>query len=278
MRFQILNLFLTITVNNDQINQNSDEGNSLKENLINDIISSVPTKVKTEIRGFFSRFKNVIAIKIDDLGSSKLLPHRIDLIPKASPIKLKAYRLSKAQTKALKKILIKLMENKLIEPSYSSWAFPVVLVLKRNGDWRMRVDFRALNNITIKDSYALPLIDDILMFIGNNAKVLSTIDLFSGYHQVPMNPDDKDKTTFTTMFGNYKFCVMPFGLCNAPATFHLEMNRIFFDLIGVCLFVYIDDLAIFSDSVESHIKHLTMILQILADNGLKINLEKCLFF
>ena len=269
---------LTITVTNDKEITNTNELPNTKEHLINEIISSVPDNFKNEISKIFSKFKNVIAIKTDDLGKSKLLPHKIDLIPQSTPIKLKAYRLSKAQTKALKKILIKLIENKLIEPSYSSWAFPVVLVPKKNGDWRMCVDFRALNNITIKDSYALPLIDDILMFIGKNAKILSTIDLFSGYHQVPMNPDDKDKTTFTTMFGNYKFCVMPFGLCNAPATFQREMNRIFFDLIGVCLFVYIDDLVIFSDSIESHIKHLTMVFQILADNGLKINLEKCSFF
>ena len=269
---------LTITVTNDKEITNTNELPNTKEHLINEIISSVPNKFKNKISKLFFKFKNVVAIKTDDLGRSKLLPHRIELIPKSSPIKLKAYRLSKAQTKALKEILIKLIENKLIEPSYSSWAFPVVLVPKKNGDWRMCVDFRALNNITIKDSYALPLIDDILMFIGKNAKILSTIDLFSGYHQVPMNPDDKDKTTFTTMFGNYKFCVMPFGLCNAPATFQREMNRIFFDLIGVCLFVYIDDLVIFSDSIESHITHLTKVFQILADNGLKINLEKCSFF
>ena len=269
---------LTITVTNEEETKNINDTINTKEQLIKEIISSVPDNLKNEIRKLFFNFKNVIAIKTDDLGKSKLLPHKIDLIPQSSPIKLKSYRLSKAQTKALKKILTQLLENRLIEPSFSSWAFPVVLVPKKNGDWRMCVDFRALNNITIKDSYALPLIDDILMFIGNNAKVLSTIDLFSGYHQVPMNPDDKDKTTFTTMFGNYKFCVMPFGLCNAPATFQREMNRIFFDLIGVCLFVYIDDLVIFSDSIESHITHLTKVFQILADNGLKINLEKCSFF
>ena len=108
---------------------------------------------------------------------------------------------------ALKKILAKLKENKLIISSNSIWSFPVVLVPKKNNDWRMCVDYRQLNNVTIKDSYELPLIDEIFMFIGKNAKVLSTIDLFSGYHQIPMHIDDQDKATFTTMFGNYKFCV-----------------------------------------------------------------------
>ncbi len=271
-------LLVTITFNNDQENNTADESINLKGKLINDIISSVPKKVRNEIGKLFIKFKNVIAIKTDDLGKSKLLPHRIELLPNTSPIKLKAYRLSKSQMVALKKILIKLKNNKLIVPSNSTWSFPVVLVPKKNNDWRMCVDYRQLNNVTIKDSYALPLIDEIFMFIGKNAKVLSTIDLFSGYHQVPMYIDDQDKTTFTTMFGNYKFRVMPFGLCNAPASFQREMNRIFFDLIGVCLFIYIDDLIVFSDSVESHIDHLTKVFSILEENGLKLNLEKCSFF
>ena len=117
------------------------------------------------------------------------------------------------------------------------------------------------------------MIDDILTFIGSNAKFLSTIDLFSGYHQVPMHLDDTDKTTFTTMFGNYKFCVMLFSLCNAPATFQREMNQIFFDLIRECLFVYIDDLIIFQ-LFREHILHLNKAFQILQNNGLKINIEK----
>ena len=271
-------LLLTITINNDQINNTIGETANLKENLINDIISSAPEKIKNKINKLFSEFKDVIAIKTDNLGKSKLLPHKIELLPNTTPVKLKPYRLSKSQMVALKKILDKLKENKLIVSSNSTWSFPVVLVPKKNNDWRMCVDYRQLNNVTIKDSYALPLIDEIFMFIGKNAKVLSTIDLFSGYHQIPMHIDDQDKTTFTTMFGNYKFCVMPFGLCNAPASFQREMNRIFFDLIGVCLFIYIDDLVIFSDSVESHIIHLNKVFSILKENRLKINLEKCTFF
>ena len=142
----------------------------------------------------------------------------------------------------------------------------------------MCVDYRQLNNLTIKDSYSLPLIDYILMLIGNNIQCLSTLDLFSGYHQIPMHPDDKDKTAFTTMYGNYNFRVMPFGLCNAPATFQREMNRIFLDFIGECMFVYIDDIIIFSKNIEEHIKHLKLVFEILYENGLKINFEKGTFF
>jgi len=101
----------------------------------------------------------------------------------------------------------------------------------------MCLDFRKLNIVTIKDAYALPIIDEILFSIGTEVKVFTTIDLFSGFHQIPMYKDDIPKTSFTTMYGNYQFRVMPFGLYIAPGTFHREMNRIFLPLIGIYMFV-----------------------------------------
>ena len=270
-------MLITITVLNE--NENAPVNSSdIKESAIYNIISTLPEKFKEAVKNLFFNYKEILALKTDDLGCSNLMPHRILLTPDAVPIKQKPYRLSKAQMEALKIQLIKLINNNLIEPSNSPWSSPVVLVPKKNKDWRMCVDYRRLNNVTIKDSYALPLIDEIFMYIGNNAKVLSTIDLYSGYHQIPMAEEDKEKTSFTTVFGNYNFRVMPFGLCNAPASFQREMNRIFFDLIGVCLFVYIDDLIIFSQSLEAHIVHLQKVFSILLSNGLKINFEKCAFF
>jgi len=117
-------------------------------------------------------------MKTEDLKTNKLLPHRIDLKQGSTPIKQRAYRLSKIQALALKKELEKLI-NKLVEPSHSPWSSPVVLVLKKNGKYRMCADYRRVNNLTEKDAYALPLIDDIFSYIGKN-QVLSTIDLFSG--------------------------------------------------------------------------------------------------
>ena len=132
------------------------------------------------------------------------------------------------------------------------------------------MDYRRVNNLTEKDAYALPLIDVIFSYIGRN-QVLSTIDLFSGYHQVPMFLENQEITCFTTLYGNYNFKVMHFGLRNAPATFKREMNRIFFNLIGKSVFVYIDDLVVFSPSFEQHIKDLAEVFTILQDNGLKLN-------
>jgi len=141
----------------------------------------------------------------------------------------------------------------------------------------MCVDYRKLNDITEKDAYPLPYIEEILYSVGNDVKFLSTLDLFSGFHQIPMKKEDRDKTCFTTIYGNYNFKVIPFGLCNAPATFQREMNRIFLPLIGKCMFVYIDDLVIFSCSLEEHLNNLQDIFNIIKENGLKVNLSKCHF-
>ena len=249
-----------------------------KQEIIEQLLDNIPKEFKYNVGKLFKEFDIILATKIDELQPTKLLPHTIPLVGDIKPIKQRGYRLSKVQAQALKQEITKLIENGLIEPSNSPWSSPVVLVLKKNKKWRMCVDYRKLNNVTIKDSYALPIIDEILFSMGRRVKIFTTIDLFSGFHQIPMNKEDIPKTTFTTMFGNYQFKVMPFGLCNAPGTFQREMNRIFFPLIGVCMFVYIDDLVIFSQSIEDHIQDLKKVFSIIKNNGLKVNLEKCHFF
>ena len=144
----------------------------------------------------------------------------------SKPIKQKAHRLSQIQLTALKEELKKLIDKGLIVPSHSPWSSPIVMVPKKNGKWRLCVDYRLVNNITKKDSYALPKIQEI--FDGlKDATIFSTIDLFSRYHQIPMYTEDQEITTFTTKFDNYYFKVMPFGLTNAPSTFQREIKNIF---------------------------------------------------
>jgi len=266
--------------NTNQINTGTDltSDDDEKENIIQEIIKGSPKNCRAKVNDLFQNFKPILATRIEELEPTKLLPHNITLVENAKPIKQKCYRLSKVQAKALKEEITKLLKNKLIVPSNSPWSFPVILVLKKNKKWRLCIDYRKLNNVTIKDAYALPVIDEILFSIGKSVKYFTTIDLFSGFHQIPMNEADIPKTSFTTMYGNYQFLVMPFGLCNAPATFQREMNRIFFPLIGVCMFVYIDNLVIFSNSFEEHIQDIIKVFTIIRDNGLKINFNKCHFF
>jgi len=136
-----------------------------KKARVDKIIELVPELVKNTVLKLFGQFESIIADKTDDLKETKLYPHRIELKIGITPIKQKAYRLSKVQVDALKVELTKLINDKLIVPSQSSWFSPVVLVMKKNGQYRMCVDYRKLNNLTIKDSYALPLIDDILCYV-----------------------------------------------------------------------------------------------------------------
>ena len=182
---------------------------------------------------------------LKELTPSILSPHKIHLKPCARAIKQKFYKISKLKTDILKEELTKLINKKLIESSYSEWSSPVVLVPKPNGKWRMCFDYRKFNDATIKDSYSLPNIDEIFDSL-DGAIIFTTMDLYSGYHQILMDEESVEVTSFTTKFGNYQFKVMPFGLTNAPATFQREMNKILFPFIGDFVFNFIDDVLIYS--------------------------------
>jgi len=144
-------------------------------------------------------------------------------------------------------------------------------VPKKNSKWRLCIDYRKVNEATKKDSYSLPNIEEIFDSL-DGAKIFSTLDLYSGYHQILMDDDSVEITTFTTKFGNYQFKVMPFGLTGAPATFQREMNRILFPLIGKCVYNFIDDILIYSRTEEEHLEHLKQVLEIFKEHKLKINI------
>jgi len=230
---------------------------------------------KEILKDLIDNFKDVLIDSIDNVKIANAEPHSIPLIDQ-TPIKLRPYKISLEQSLALKKEIKKLIDHGLIVPSYSPWTFPVLLVRKKNGEWRMCVDYRKLNQVTIKDAYALPFIDELLESV-HGAKYFSALDLFSGYHQIPMDPKDIEKTSFTTKFGNYNFLVMPFGLTNAPASFQREMNRILMPLIVKCLFVYMDDILVYSPTLEQHLKDLEKVFFIMRKYKFSINLKKCEF-
>ena len=164
-------------------------------------------------------------------------------------------------------------EQGIIRPSRSPWASPVVLVPKKDGTHRFCIDYRRLNGITKKDVYPLPRVDDILDTLGD-AKYFSSLDLASGYWQVMLDPDAQPKTAFTTYKGLYEFVRMPFGLCNAPATFQRLMQVILSRLEWKCCFVYLDDILIASATFEEHMKHLRMVFTRLRDAGLRLKPSK----
>jgi len=238
--------------------------------------STLDKNYKNNIIKLLENYIEIVATSTEELTPSDLAPHKIRLKPDAKPIKQRYYRLTKLKSDILKEEITKLIHKGLIEPSYSEWSSPVVLVPKHNGKWRMCVDYRKVNDITVKDSYSLPNIDEIFDSL-DGAKIFTTMDLYSGYHQILMDDDSVEITSFTTRFGNYQFKVMPFGLTNAPATFQREMNRILFPLIGKCVYNFIDDILIYSKTVEEHLQHIEQVLKIFKEHKLKINIEKCSF-
>ena len=165
----------------------------------------------------------------------------------------------------------------VIRPSHSPWSSPVVLARRRDGKLRMCIDYRALNNRTIKDSYALPRIDEVLDSLAG-AKFFSVVDMKSGYYQVEVAEEHKERTAFTVgPLGFWEHNRLPFGLSNAPATYQRIMEQCFGELHLKICFIYLDDLIVFSDSFEQHLERLELIFLRLRECGLKLSPKKCSF-
>ncbi len=190
----------------------------------------------------------------------------IELIPGIAPISKRAYRVSGPELVELKKQIDEMLEKGYIRPSTSPWAAPVLFVEKKDGTKRMCIDYRALNEVTIKNKYPLPRIEDLFDQL-RGASVFSKIDLRSGYHQLRIRPSDIPKTAFITKYGLYEFTVMSFGLTNAPAFFMYLMNSVFMDYLDKFVVVFIDDILIYSQSEEDHVEHLKMVLQRLREHS-----------
>ena len=223
------------------------------------------------------KFKDVFPADLPkELPPRRLIEHEIKIDNQVKPPNTPPYRLSFTEQEELKKQLQILSNSNLIRPSNSPFGSPVLFVKKKSGELRMCVDFRALNNITVKNRYPLPRIDDMLDQLSN-AKVFSKLDLTSGYWQVRVKDEDIAKTAFSTRYGHYEFLVMPFGLCNAPATFQYLMNSIFHEFLDNFVVVYLDDIMVYSRNMEDHLRHLELVFGKLKENKLYVKLKKCKF-
>ncbi|GKA14132.1 ribonuclease H-like domain-containing protein [Tanacetum coccineum] len=202
--------------------------------------------------------KDFPEVFLDDLSGLPPLweiEFQIKLIPGAVPIAKYPYRLAPSKLEELSEQLKELQDKGFIRPSSSPWGAPILFVKKKNGSFRMCIDYRELNKLTIKNHYPLPRIDDLFDQL-QGSQFFSKIDLRSGYHQLRVHEDDIPKTAFRTRYGRFEFTVMPFGLTNAPAVFMYLMNRVCRPYLDKFVIVFIDNILIYSKTWEDHVEHL----------------------
>ena len=240
-------------------------------------IGDLPLEMRRKLRALLYRYEHIFDWNNDTIGHTDLIKHKIIIDKDAMPISHRPYRISPIEAEYLKKELDKYCKLGIITPSNSPWAAPIILVKKKNGEYRMVVDYRKLNAITKKDAYPLPRIDDLLDALGK-AKVFSALDMRAGFHQVPLDETSKELTAFTTKYGTYHYNMLPMGLVNSPATFQRLIDLCFRPLINRCLVAYIDDLNVYSDNEQEHLQHLELVFQCIEIANLKLNPEKCHFF
>ncbi|KAJ3702738.1 hypothetical protein LUZ61_006443 [Rhynchospora tenuis] len=235
--------------------------------------SSQLTKLAPELQQVVAAYSTVFTDPTT-LPPIRSTDHQIPLLHDTVPINIRPYRFSHFQKLEIEKIVEELLQTGYIRPSTSPFASPILLVKKKDQSWRLCVDYRKLNDLTIKNKFPIPIIDDLLDEL-HGAKYFSKIDLKSGYHQIRMCESDIHKTAFRTHMGHYEFTVMPFGLTNAPATFQALMNTIFQPHLRKFILVFFDDILVYSKTLADHVQHLSVTLQLLLDNRLFAKLSKC---
>ena len=236
---------------------------------------SAPEEYKSVVTELIEKNSDLFAQTDHDLGHTDTVKMKIDT-GDHPPIRKKPYRVPLNKRKTIDKAIDDMLEAGIIQRSRSSWAFPVVCVDKKDGTKRFCVDFRALNAITKPISYPLPLIDDILLRLGQS-KYFTTLDLKSGYWQVLMEEEDREKTAFTCQRGLFEFIKMPFGLSGAPPIFMELMDRVLEGLED-CAIPYLDDIIVLGKTPEEHLRNLETVFERLRAHGLKMKLKKCQFF
>jgi hypothetical protein len=231
--------------------------------------------VPEELEGLLKQFEEIIQ-EPSELPPSRESDHAISLFPGTTPINTRPYIYSPLQKDEIERQVKEMIKAGVITASVSPFASPVLLVKKKDGQWRFCIDYRRLNAATIKNKFPMPVIDELLDELAGT-KYFSKLDLRSGYHQIRMQEQDEYKTAFKTHHGHFQFRVMPFGLTNAPATFQCIMNSIFEGYIRKFVLVFMDDILVYSKSLEEHVQHLKVVFNILLQNKFYAKRSKCQF-
>ena len=240
-------------------------------------VSNTNRELPSVVSSILQEFEDVFPEEMPHgLPPIRGIEHQIDLIPGTPLPNRAAYKANPTETRELQRQVNELLSKGLVRESLSPCAVPVILVPKKDGTWRICVDCRAINKITIRYRHPIPKLDDLLEDLCG-AIIFPKIDLASGYHQIRMKEGDEWKTAFKTKFGLYEWLVMPFGLTNAPSTFMRLMNHVLRNFISKFVVVYFDDILVYSKSIEEHARHLALVLETLREYKLYAKMAKCTF-
>ena len=256
---------------NDELERDVDE-------ILNLATSDLESaEIKEELQTLIREYRDVFSLPKDPLGTAVGIEHKID-IENSPPIKIPPYKIAPHKLDAIRAEINEMIEKKVIVPSKSPYSSPIVMVPKKDGSNRMCIDYRKLNEVTVKDAYPLPRIGQTIDAL-QGAGVFSSLDLASGYWQIPVAPEDRHKTAFCTPDGGLYECLkMPFGLTNAPPTFQRYMNDVFKEFLYQFVLIFLDDVLTYSKTPEEHLAHLRKVFQVLRMAGLKLKPKKCNLF
>ncbi|UYV63208.1 K02A2.6-like, partial [Cordylochernes scorpioides] len=247
----------------------------VRECLISMISTDLEETKKNRLITCLNEFSDIFDFEKKSFPVSGEIKHKIDTSD-YPPVRQRPYRVSPAERRVIQSEVEKMMETKIIRPSSSPWASHVILVRKKDGSLRFCVDYRRLNKITKKDVYPLPRIDDALDTLSGS-RYFSTMDMRSGYWQIEVDDKDREKTAFITPDGLYEFNVMPFGLCNAPATFERMIDNVLRGLKWDMCLCYLDDIVVYGSTFKEHLTRLYKVLRCIQQAGLCLNYKKCHF-
>ncbi len=231
----------------------------------------------TDLLALLTSFRSCVSLPGETLGRTDAVQHEIHLVPGSTPTYVPAYRIPHSRRTLIDDAVRCMLEEEIVEPCSSPFNAPLFLVPKQNGEWRVVVDFRSLNSITVPDRFPMPVLSDLLQSIGHSNCVFSTIDLQSGFFQVDLEENSRQYTAFTTSTGQYAFKRMAMGLRNSPLTFMRLMTTVLSGLIGQSVYCYLDDVIIASKDLNEHLQLITEVLTRFSKAGLTIKLNKCQF-
>ncbi|KAL0541380.1 hypothetical protein IC582_021422 [Cucumis melo] len=248
-----------MNIDTEEESEKEEEGEESKLRMINNLLK--------RYRSIFEMPKR--------LPQKRVVDHRILIVDGQKPINVHPYKYGYIQKEEIEKLVSEMIQAGIIRSSRRPYSSPVLLVKKRDGGWRFCVDYCKLNQVTIVDTFPIPVIEELLDEL-HGAKVFSKLDLRSGYLQIRMK-EDSEKTDFRTHEGHYEFFVMSFGLTNASTTFQSLMNQIFRPFLRRFVLVFFfDDILIYSKDITEHERHLGVVFNVMKDNQLSANEKKCM--